>query len=97
MSWTPLVPPAQADARTSDLYARIATRSTYTHSLLPQVQLVLGVAMLAHTFAPGTWRWARDGWSRLPAWAQAAVMVASALALRSLALTEAQPFIYFQF
>ena len=28
MSWTPLVPPDQADARTSDLYARIATRSS---------------------------------------------------------------------
>jgi alginate O-acetyltransferase complex protein AlgI len=76
---------------------QIATLSTDTHSLLPQVKVVLGVALVAHFFAPGTYRWARDGFPRLPTYAQALVLVAAALLLRVLAATEAQPFIYFQF
>jgi len=81
----------------SQILGQIATLSTDTGSLLPQVELVLGVAFLAHGFAPATFRWMREGWSRLPAWAQAAAMVGAALALRQLAATEAAPFIYFQF
>jgi len=77
--------------------AQMATLSTDTGSLLPQVKIVLGVALLAHFFAPSTFRWARDTFPRLPAWAQATLLVAAALALRVLASAEAAPFIYFQF
>jgi D-alanyl-lipoteichoic acid acyltransferase DltB (MBOAT superfamily) len=76
---------------------QIATLTTDTHSLLPQVKLVLAVGLLAHFYAPRTYAWARAGFTRLPPWAQALIMVGAALALRRLAVTEAQPFIYFQF
>ncbi len=76
---------------------QLATLTTDTHSLLPQVHLVLTIALLAHFYAPRTYAWARAGFPRLPPWAQALVMVAAALALRRLAVTDAQPFIYFQF
>ena len=83
--------------KASQVLEQIATLSTDTGSLLPQVSLVLGVAVLAHWYAPATYRWAREGWSRLPAWAQAGAMVGSALVLRELASTDSAPFIYFQF
>ncbi|MCB9575052.1 MAG: MBOAT family protein [Kofleriaceae bacterium] len=88
---------ATSFAQAATVLGRIASGSTDTRSLLPQVSIALIVAVLAHLFAPRTYRWARDGWSRLPTWAQGAAMVAAALALRRLASNDAPQFIYFQF
>jgi len=57
----------------------------------------LGVAFAAHFITNGTFRWVRDRFVELPAWARAMAMVLIALLLRKLAAPTVAPFIYFQF
>lgn len=66
-------------------------------NLVPIVTTALGVGMLCHFFADGSFRWMRERFAMLPAWAQAAILAGAALVLRELAQTKAVPFIYFQF
>jgi hypothetical protein len=88
---------APSFAKAEAVLEQIATLSTDTASLLPQVPIVLGVAALAHFFAPRTFAWMRDGYARLAPWGQALVLVGAALCLTVLAASKAQAFIYFQF
>ena len=53
--------------------------------------------MLCHFFADGTFRWLRERFVALPAWAQGALLAAAALVLRELGHTKLVKFIYFQF
>jgi D-alanyl-lipoteichoic acid acyltransferase DltB (MBOAT superfamily) len=88
---------APSFAKAEAVLEQIATLSTDTGSLLPQVPIVLGVAAMAHFFAPRTFAWMRDGFVRIAPWWKALVLVAAALCLSVLAASKAQAFIYFQF
>ncbi len=66
-------------------------------NLVPVVTTALVVGFTAHFFPDGTFRWLRERFVALPAWAQGAVLAAIALVLRELAQTKIVPFIYFQF
>ncbi|MCX5741643.1 MAG: hypothetical protein NT062_03985 [Proteobacteria bacterium] len=66
-------------------------------NLVPLVTTALVVGFAAHFFADGSFRWMRDRFVALPAWAQGLVLAVVALVLRELAHTKIVPFIYFQF
>ena len=66
-------------------------------NIVPLVTTALAVGFLCHFFADGSFRWLRDRFVSLPAWAQGIVLAAAALVLRELGHTKVVPFIYFQF
>ncbi|MFT3699471.1 MAG: MBOAT family O-acyltransferase [Kofleriaceae bacterium] len=66
-------------------------------NVTPMVQLALGVGLAAHFWADGTFRWMRDRWVALPAWAQGLVLAAAAMILRELSHAKLVKFIYFEF
>jgi D-alanyl-lipoteichoic acid acyltransferase DltB (MBOAT superfamily) len=59
------------------------------------VALLVGFA--AHLFPENTYRWLRERFVSLPAWAKALFFVALALSIKRLASPGVVPFIYFQF
>jgi D-alanyl-lipoteichoic acid acyltransferase DltB (MBOAT superfamily) len=61
------------------------------------VSMALAVGFIAHFFADGSFRWLRDRFCSLPAWAQGAILAAVVLVLRELGHAKLVPFIYFQF
>jgi len=66
-------------------------------NLVAIVATALTVGFACHFFADGSFRWLRERFVALPAWAQGVVLAAAALALRELGQTKIVPFIYFQF
>lgn len=66
-------------------------------NLRPMVTTALAVGFLCHFFADGSFRWLRERFASLPAWAQGTVLAATALVLRELGHAKVVPFIYFQF
>jgi len=66
-------------------------------NVVPVVTTALTVGFLCHFFADGSFRWLRERFTSLPAWAQGIVLAAAALVLRELAHPKLVPFIYFQF
>jgi D-alanyl-lipoteichoic acid acyltransferase DltB (MBOAT superfamily) len=66
-------------------------------NLVPLLTTALSVGFLCHFFADGTFRWLRDRFVSLPAWAQGIVLAGAALVLRELGHAKVVPFIYFQF
>ncbi len=83
--------------KTSAIYERLFTFTTYTPNLHPKVVLVMLGALLMQ-WLPRSWsELARDRFVAAPAVAQAFVLFCLALALRQAAAMEAVPFVYFQF
>jgi alginate O-acetyltransferase complex protein AlgI len=79
------------------MLGQLASLTTFHGNLPLEVLLVLGVGLLSH-FVPERWFLrAKRGFSELPAFGQAAVLLAVAGALRAMASAEAVPFVYFQF
>ena len=75
----------------------IAHGATDAVNLLPATILALLVGGFAHFFPPATYRWLRERFVALPAWAKGLVLAAAALVLREFARPIVVPFIYFQF
>jgi hypothetical protein len=76
---------------------RFASLETDHPNVGPIVKTALAVGLLCHFFADGSYRWLRDRFVALPAWAQGCLLGALCLVLRALAPTGIVPFIYFQF
>jgi hypothetical protein len=76
---------------------RIASFELDHANLVPIVTTALAVGFMCHFFAEGTFRWLRERFVALPAWAQGAVLAGAALVLRELAQPKLVKFIYFQF
>ena len=74
-----------------------AAREPITRTSGRSCTIALVVGFLAHFFADGSFRWLRDRFVALPAWAQGLVLAAVALVLRELGHAKIVPFIYFQF
>lgn len=66
-------------------------------NVTPMVELALGIGLATHLWADGTFRWMRDRWVALPAWAQGLVLAVAAMALRELSHAKLVKFIYFEF
>jgi D-alanyl-lipoteichoic acid acyltransferase DltB (MBOAT superfamily) len=66
-------------------------------NLVPMVTTALVVGFLCHFFADGSFRWLRDRFAALPAWAQGGVLAAAVPVLGELSHAKHVPFIYFQF
>jgi D-alanyl-lipoteichoic acid acyltransferase DltB (MBOAT superfamily) len=76
---------------------RIAALEFDHANLGPLVTIALTVGFVCHFFPDGSYRWLRDRFVALPAWAQGLVLACAALVLRELSHTKIVPFIYFQF
>ncbi|NVB81668.1 MAG: MBOAT family protein [Kofleriaceae bacterium] len=66
-------------------------------NIVPLVTTALAVGFATHFFADGSFRWMRERFAMLPAWAQGGLLAAAALVLRELGHAKVVPFIYFQF
>ncbi|MBL8237693.1 MAG: MBOAT family protein [Bryobacterales bacterium] len=76
---------------------RIASGSWTVENVSGGLWLVLGLALAGH-YAPKSWlEWPRDLFVRSPFYAQAAVLLALAIAIQYVATTGAAPFIYTKF
>jgi alginate O-acetyltransferase complex protein AlgI len=79
------------------MLGRLATLSTFHPNLDPRLLGVLSVGLVSH-YVPDRWyERALSVFARLPALAQAAVLLVLALSVREMASLEAVPFVYFQF
>jgi alginate O-acetyltransferase complex protein AlgI len=76
---------------------RLATFSGFHPNLDPRLLGVLSVGLVSHYVPDGWYQRALGLFARLPALAQAAVLVVLALSVREMASLEAVPFVYFQF
>ena len=76
---------------------QIVAAETDHANLVPMVTTALAVGFMCHFFADGSFRWLRDRFVSLPAWAQGTVLAVAALVLRELGHAKLVPFIYFQF
>jgi D-alanyl-lipoteichoic acid acyltransferase DltB (MBOAT superfamily) len=76
---------------------QIALVETDHGNLVPIVTTAIAVGFVCHFFADGSFRWLRDRFVQMPAWAQGATLAPIALVLRELGHTQIVPFIYFQF
>lgn len=84
-----------ADAFT--ILDRLATFSAFHPNLDPRLLAVLSAGLVSH-YVPDAWYQRALGvFARLPALAQAAVLMLLALSVREMASLEAVPFVYFQF
>lgn len=76
---------------------RLATLSTFHPNLDPRLLGVLSVGLISH-YVPEAWyERVLNVFARLPAVAQAAVLMLLSLSVREMASLEAVPFVYFQF
>jgi len=88
---------AETFAKAEMMFAQLATLTTYRPNLDPRVVSVLLVGLASH-FVPRAWfDGARTGFCRLPAAAQAALLLGALVLLKRVASAEAVPFVYFQF
>jgi D-alanyl-lipoteichoic acid acyltransferase DltB (MBOAT superfamily) len=79
------------------ILGRLATFSSFHPNLDPRLLGVLAVGLVSH-YVPDSWfQRALGVFARLPALAQAAVLIVLALSVREMASLEAVPFVYFQF
>jgi alginate O-acetyltransferase complex protein AlgI len=76
---------------------RLAAQEFDHANLVPLLTTALALGFLCHFFADGSFRWLRERFVSLPAWAQGIVLAAAALVLRELGHAKVVPFIYFQF
>jgi hypothetical protein len=76
---------------------RLAAREFDHANVVPLLTTALTVGFLCHFFADGSFKWLRERFVSLPAWAQGIVLAAAALVLRELGHAKVVPFIYFQF
>jgi D-alanyl-lipoteichoic acid acyltransferase DltB (MBOAT superfamily) len=76
---------------------RLAAQEFDHANVVPLLTTALAVGFLCHFFADGSFRWLRDRFVSLPAWAQGIVLASAALVLRELGHTKVVPFIYYQF
>ncbi|HEY5950994.1 MAG TPA: MBOAT family O-acyltransferase, partial [Kofleriaceae bacterium] len=76
---------------------RLAAQEFDHANVVPLLSTALAVGFMCHFFADGSFRWLRDRFVSLPAWAQGIVLAAAALVLRELGHAKVVPFIYFQF
>jgi alginate O-acetyltransferase complex protein AlgI len=76
---------------------QLALVETDHANIVPLVSVALVVGFACHLFPDASFRWLRDRFVDLPAWAQGGVLAAAALVLRELGHTQIVPFIYFQF
>jgi hypothetical protein len=76
---------------------RLGARELDHANVVPLLTTALCVGFLCHFFADGSFKWLRERFISLPAWAQGIVLAAAALALRELGHAKVVPFIYFQF
>jgi hypothetical protein len=76
---------------------QLAKRETDHANIVPLVSIALVAGFAAHFFADGSFRWLRERFVAMPAWAQGGMLAAAALVLRELGQTKIVPFIYFQF
>ena|SRR6187551_3979079 len=88
---------AESFAKARLVLARLLEGSAYHPNLDFRVVLVLALGLLGH-FAPARWFSAMmNGFCRLPALAQAALLFGVLVLVRRVASAEAVPFVYFQF
>jgi D-alanyl-lipoteichoic acid acyltransferase DltB (MBOAT superfamily) len=66
-------------------------------NIVPLVAIALAVGFACHYFAEGSFRWLRDRFCALPAWAQGTLLAGVYFVLRELSHAKLVPFIYFQF
>ena len=79
------------------ILGRLASFSSFHPNLDPRLLGVLAAGLVSH-YVPESWfQRALVVFARLPALAQAAVLVVLALSVREMASLEAVPFVYFQF
>ncbi|HUJ63033.1 MAG TPA: MBOAT family O-acyltransferase [Kofleriaceae bacterium] len=76
---------------------QIAGRELDHANVTSLVTVALAVGFACHFFPDASFRWLRDRFAALPAWAQGCVLAAVALILRELGHAKVVPFIYFQF
>jgi D-alanyl-lipoteichoic acid acyltransferase DltB (MBOAT superfamily) len=76
---------------------RLAAQEFDHANVVPLLTTALTLGFLCHFFADGSFRWLRERFVSLPAWAQGIVLAAAALVLRELGHAKVVPFIYFQF
>ncbi|MFO0761884.1 MAG: MBOAT family O-acyltransferase [Byssovorax sp.] len=76
---------------------QIAQGTTFHPNLPPLVLTVLGVGLVSHYTPEGLFLEAREGFGKLPAPVQGALLFGVALILHEAASTAAVPFVYFQF
>jgi D-alanyl-lipoteichoic acid acyltransferase DltB (MBOAT superfamily) len=76
---------------------QLALLETDHANLVPLVTVALAAGFAGHFFADGSFRWLRDRFVALPAYAQGFVLACAALLLRELGDTKIVQFIYFQF
>lgn len=76
---------------------RLAALETDHGNVVALVTIALAAAFLFHFFPDGSFRWLRDRFVAMPAWAQGLILAAAAFVLRELGHTKIVPFIYFQF
>jgi hypothetical protein len=88
---------APSFGRANLIFDRLASFTSHTSNLPPELLGVLAVGLVSH-YVPETWyQGARRGFIRLPAPAQAVALFAIALVVRHTAAADAVPFVYFQF
>lgn len=79
------------------VFRRLASGSSHHSNLDGRVVFVLVLGLATH-FVPEAWfAWAKSGFCRLPAPAQAALLFGVLVVLRTVASADAVPFVYFQF
>jgi D-alanyl-lipoteichoic acid acyltransferase DltB (MBOAT superfamily) len=88
---------ATSFANAMDVLRQIGKGELDHANLVPMVTTALSVGLLCHCFADGSFRWLRDRFVALPAWAQGAVLAGAYFVLRELGHAKLVKFIYFQF
>jgi D-alanyl-lipoteichoic acid acyltransferase DltB (MBOAT superfamily) len=88
---------ATSFANAMDVLRQLGKRELDHANLVPLVTTTLAVGFLCHGFADGSFRWLRERFVALPAWAQGAVLAGAYFLLRELGHAKLVKFIYFQF
>lgn len=79
------------------IFDRLASGTTYHPNLAAPVLAVLALGLLGHFMPERAFERAREGFVRMPALAQGALLFGCMLLLRKMAQADAVPFVYFQF
>lgn len=88
---------AESFAKALSILRQLGEGSLHAANLTPLLMLAMGVGIGAQWLPERWYERVRDAFVRLPAPAQAAVLAATALALREAMSAKPVPFIYFQF
>lgn len=79
------------------IFDRLASATTYHPNLSAPVVAVLAIGLVFHFVPERLYEGARDGFVRMPAVAQGALLFGCMVLLRKMVQADAVPFVYFQF